>query len=214
MSSATVLFVLREIMDRSDARPSPNPQLGPPGDLRDSTTRPVSLVDAGCGYGDLLRDVRAWPRRYGVAIALHGVDVSRQTIRIANAAMDERNRITFEVADILDYRPAFPVDLVVSLVAHHLSDERIIDLLRWTDATASRGWLLCDLQRHPIPYFVIGAMGRLSSLAPTVFRDWQISVARALSRHEWQPRLGAAGIPRDCMTFRWFLFRHLIGRLR
>jgi SAM-dependent methyltransferase len=176
--------------------------------------QPVSLVDVGCGYGDLLRSVRGWARRRGIAIALRGVDINPQTIRIARAATDERDQIDFEVADIFRFRPMAPVDLIVSsLLAHHLADRTIVDFLRWMELTAKRGWLVCDLQRHPLPYSVIGLAGKLVNLHPVVIHDGQSSVARALIRSEWEARLAEAGIPRRDIMIRWFLFRHLVGRL-
>jgi len=39
-------------------------------------------------------------------------------------------------------------------------------------------------------------------------------VARALVRSEWLARLDEAGIPRQSVTIRWFLFRYLIGRVQ
>lgn len=175
----------------------------------------LRLVDAGCGYGDLLRSIRRWARRRGVAITLCGVDIDPQTVRIARAVTDARDRIDFAVADVLRFRPAAPVDLIVSsLLAHHLADRAIVDLLRWMEQTARRGWLVCDLQRHPLPHAAIGLAGKLANLHPRVIDDGQISVARALIRSEWQARLDEAGIPRHGATVRWFLFRYLIGRMR
>jgi SAM-dependent methyltransferase len=175
----------------------------------------LRLIDAGCGYGDLLRAIRRWAERRRLPLALCGLDVNPETIRIARAATEAQDRIEFAVADVLRYRPAAPVDLILcSLLAHHLSDEAIVDLLRWMDGTARRGWLVCDLERHPVPYHVIGLAGRLTPLHPTVIHDGQISVARALTRQEWIGRLAAAGIPGGRVTMRRFWFRHLIGCLR
>jgi SAM-dependent methyltransferase len=176
---------------------------------------PLSLVDVGCGYGDLLRSVRGWARRRGLAIALRGIDLNPRTIGIARAATDACDRIDFETADVFRFRPTAPVDLIVSsLLAHHLTDRAIVELLRWMEGTARRGWLVCDLQRHKLPYHVIGLAGKLSKLHPLVFDDGQISVTRALARPEWEERLHEAGIPRQGVTIRWFLFRYLVGRLR
>jgi hypothetical protein len=89
-----------------------------------------------------------------------------------------------------------------------------VNFLAWMERTASRGWLICDLQRHPVPHFFIGLAGRLSPLHPVVFRDGQISVRRALTRSEWEKQLYAAGIPSEGVTIRSFLFRYAIERLR
>ena len=176
---------------------------------------PLRLLDVGCGYGDLLRAVRRWADRRRLEIALLGLDSNAETVRIARAATDPRERIDFVVADALHYRPEAPIDLIVnSLLAHHLRDVEIVALLRWMEATAGRGWLVCDLQRHPLPYHVIGWAGRLARLHRTVIHDGQISVMRALSRSEWEAALATAGIPRGAATVRSFLFRWLVGRRR
>jgi SAM-dependent methyltransferase len=179
------------------------------------TSRPIRLVDAGCGYGDLLRAIRRWADRRGLELGLLGLDLNHKTIRIARAATDPGDRIEYQVGDALDFRPREPVDLIVSsLLAHHLGNPALVEFLRWIERTARRGWLVCDLHRHPIPYHVIGFTGRLARLHPMVVHDGQISVMRALDRREWEECLETAGIARDAAAVRWFLFRWLIGRLR
>src|SRR5690348_15287259 len=42
--------------------------------------RPLTFVDIGCGYGDLLRAVRRWGRKRGRAINLIGVDLNPKVI--------------------------------------------------------------------------------------------------------------------------------------
>jgi hypothetical protein len=110
------------------------------------------------------------------------MDRNPQIIRIARIATDERDQIDFAVADLLRFRPTAPVDLIVStLLAHHLADRAIVDLLGWMERTARRGWFVCDLQRHPLPDALIGLAGKLANLHPTIIADGQISVTRALT---------------------------------
>jgi hypothetical protein len=45
---------------------------------------------------------------------------------------------------VFTYRPELPF-LIVSLLAHHLSDEILVRFLRWFEATARNGWLVCDI---------------------------------------------------------------------
>jgi hypothetical protein len=56
-------------------------------------------------------------------------------------------------------------------------------------------------------------MGKLTRLHPMVIHDGRISVARSLTRGEWNERLAAAGIARDTVKLRWYLFRFVIERL-
>jgi SAM-dependent methyltransferase len=177
--------------------------------------RPLLILDAGCGYGDLLRAIGRWAARRGLPVSLVGIDLNPETIRIARAAAAPGEHIEFVVGDALRFVPRRPVDLIVnSLLAHHLPDSGIDALLRWMEATAQRGWLIADLQRHPFPYYAIAAAGALLHAHPVVVADGQISVTRSLTRAEWKCRLAAAGLPPGAVAVRWFLFRWLVGRLR
>ena len=177
--------------------------------------RPLTLVDVGCGYGDLLRAIRRWSRKRDLAIRLVGVDLSRGTIDIARAATDAIDQIEYRVGDVLEYGAAEPVDYVVSsLLTHHFSDATIVSFLRWMETTARKGWLIYDLQRHVVPYFFIGLMGKLTSLHRIVIHDGRISVARSLTRAEWRQHIVSAGIAEDAVDLRWFLYRFVIGRVR
>ena len=57
-------------------------------------------------------------------------------------------------------------------------------------------------------------LGAVLRLHPVVVYDGRISVARSLTRAEWEARLAAAGIPRSAVDLRWFMFRFAIGRLK
>lgn len=57
-------------------------------------------------------------------------------------------------------------------------------------------------------------MGKLTRLHPMVINDGRISVARSLTRAEWEQRIASAGIASNAVQLRWFLYRFVIGRLR
>ena len=176
---------------------------------------PLTVVDVGCGYGDLLRAIRRWSRQRDLAIKLIGLDLSGETIDIARAATNAADQIDYRVADVFAYRAAEPVDFVVSsLLTHHLPDAMIVSFLRWMESTVRKGWLIYDLQRHVVPYAFIGLIGKLTSLHRTVIHDGQISVARSLTRAEWRQCIAAAGLAGHAVDLRWFLYRFVIGRLR
>jgi SAM-dependent methyltransferase len=176
---------------------------------------PLTLLDVGCGHGDLLRAIRRWANRRGTALRLIGVDIEPDTITIAREATAPGDTIEYLVADVFNLRPSVRIDLVVSsLLAHHLDDARLIAFLRWMETTARRGWLICDLERHRVPYHAIGAAGRLMRIHPMVIKDGRVSVTRALRRHEWRPTIAAAGLDPDSVRLSRFLYRLTVTRLK
>ncbi|HTQ82285.1 MAG TPA: methyltransferase domain-containing protein [Pseudolabrys sp.] len=175
--------------------------------------RPLTVVDVGCGYGDLLRAVRGWARKRGRYVRLIGIDLSPQVIDVARRATDVADGIDYQVTDVFDFRPGFPVDFIVtSLVTHHLTDETIVRFLRWMEASARCGWVVYDLQRSVVPFYFIAIAGFLLRLHPVVVHDGRISVARSLTRTEWRELIARAGIPGESVDLRWFMFRFAIGR--
>ncbi len=176
---------------------------------------PLTLVDIGCGYGDLLRAIRRWSRRRNLDINLLGVDLNPETIRIAREATDAADRIDYQAMNVFDLALATPIDLMVSsLVTHHLSDSEIVEFLRLMEKSARRGWAICDLQRSRFLFHFIGLSSRAARFHPMITHDGQISVARSLTRAEWEQRLAEAGVSAADAPIQWFLFRFLIGRLR
>src|SRR5258708_11036107 len=132
----------------------------------------LTLVDVGCGYGDLLRAIRRWACKRGLTIKLIGLDLNRDTIRIAQTVTDDADEIDYRVIDIFDFEPPRPIDFVVSsLLTHHMSDDLIVKFLRWMEQTARKGWMIYDLQRHAVPFHFIGLMGKLTRLHPVVIHD-------------------------------------------
>jgi SAM-dependent methyltransferase len=171
----------------------------------------LTLLDVGCGSGDLLRAIRHWAQRRGISVRLIGIDISPETIAIARWMTAPGEAIEYACEDVRDWRPSFPVDFIVaSLLTHHLVDDAIVCFLRWMDAQARRGWMVYDLQRHAVPYHAIGLAGRLLQVHPMVTADGRISVTRALARAEWYVLCARAGLP-DA-DVRWFAFRWLISR--
>jgi len=184
--------------------------------LRDAPqSEPLTLLDVGCGYGDLLRAISHWARQHDLPLHLVGVDLSKETVRIAQSATNARDGIEYHAVDIFDFQPDRPIDFVISsLLAHHFGDALIVAFLRWMEMTARKGWFIYDLQRHPVPYHFIGLMRLVTQLHPMVIHDGRISVSRSLTRAEWEDRIADAGIPRHKVTLRWFLYRFAIGRLQ
>lgn len=175
----------------------------------------VTLLDVGCGYGDMLRAVRRFAAKRRIAVRLIGMDLSRDVVEVARQATPDEDDIEYRVGDVFALKLPEQVDFIISsLVTHHMTDAEIERFLRWMEVTARRGWFIYDLQRSRVPYHFIALSGWLMRVHPVVVSDGRISVARSLTRKEWVQRIVAAGIPREAVDLRWFMFRFGIGRVR
>lgn len=170
--------------------------------LRDREARePIRIVDAGCGGGDLLRQIAGWARRRGIAVELTGIDLNPYAGRAAAESTPEDLKITWITGNALEYRPEKPVDIVVSsLMAHHLEDEEIVALLRWMEATAQAGWFINDLERSPRSSRMFALLDRVMRWHRFVRHDGPVSFRRAFREDDWARYLAAAKIPREAVT--------------
>jgi SAM-dependent methyltransferase len=104
-----------------------------------------TILDIGCGYGDLLRAIKQWSDKRNLRPALLRVDLNPETIRIAQEATDQVDQIDFAVMDTFSLPPERTFDIVVtSLVAHHLSDDKLRDFLVLLERASIQGWLIND----------------------------------------------------------------------
>ena len=178
--------------------------------------RPLTVVDVGCGRGDMLRRIWAWARARGLELRLIGVDLNPHATAAAAAATPDDAPIRYLTTDVFAMPHDPPSDVVLSaLFAHHLNDARLVRFLRWMEQRARLGWLINDLHRHPLPYIVARRAPPLLRMHAFVRHDAPLSVARAFDRRDWIRLLQAADLAPPATTVRWRLpFRFAVGRIK
>ncbi|MCW8194622.1 methyltransferase domain-containing protein [Proteobacteria bacterium 005FR1] len=169
----------------------------------------VSILDAGCGSGDMLRQIEKAAHKG--ELDLIGVDLNPWSKRSAQL-LGGKSAARYATADIFHFQPERQIDLIIcSLFTHHLTDPQLVQFLRWIDRRASKGWFINDLHRHPLPYHFIKAATRLLSHNRLIRHDAAVSVARSFTRADWQRLLDQAGIG-ERARIRWhFPFRLCIS---
>jgi len=173
----------------------------------------LSVLDVGCGHGDMLRRIARWADRRGLPVDLAGVDLNPQAVAAAAAATPAGTPVRWIVADALALAPDPAPDVIVSaLFAHHLDDDALVRFVAWMERTARVGWFVNDLHRHWLPERFLGAAFALLPVHRFVRHDGPVSVRRALTRDEWVRVLAAAGVPPDRVAVEWrFPFRWGVG---
>jgi len=161
-----------------------------------------SLLDIACGHGDALRKIR---RRFPGA-SLTGIDLNPWATKAATSATDPAASIDFINGDAFAYKPARPFDFIItSQFTHHLTDDQVVDFLRWLQENAAAGWFISDLHRHVFPYYGFPLLARLLFWHRFVREDGQISIARSFIRAEWETLLQRAGITEQQATINWYV---------
>lgn len=181
-----------------------------------NTGRPLSIVDIGSGYGDMLRRIDVWAQQRGIPVDLQGVDINPWSARAASEVTKAGRPIRWITQDLFDYKPDRGIDIVISsLFTHHLPDPLLVRFVAWMEETARIGWFVNDLQRHPLPYYSLKAGFRLTRRHRFVQHDGPVSVANAFKRDDWLHTLDAAGVPRHAAKVQqWIPFRLCVARVK
>ncbi len=182
--------------------------------VRRTQGKPLRVLDIGCGEGDMLRRLHRWSRRTGRRLELAGLDASPSCIAAARAATPPDIPIDYLVADAFD--PAVePCDVIVSsLFTHHLTDAKVIDVIRMMEGKARAGWFINDLHRHALAYQGFRILSQLAGWHDIVQHDGLISVARSFRRADWNQLLRQAGVGGQAVI-RWHLpFRYCVTRFK
>ena len=173
----------------------------------------LSVIDIGCGGGDMLRRIWKWARGRQLHLELVGIDLNPWSKKSAEQVTPKDAPIHFETANVFSLNPSRRADFIVSsLFAHHLSDGELIRFIQWMDGHATRGWFINDLHRHPLPRFFIKYALRLLFTNRMIRHDGPVSVARAFTASEWRRLLEEAGIPPERTKIEWFFpFRYAVS---
>ncbi len=171
---------------------------------------PISVLDIGCGGGDMLRQIWQRARQRNLQVELTGIDLNPWSKKSAEMVTPTDAPIRFETANLFSLDPGRRADFIVSsLFTHHLTDGELLRFIQWMDRHATRGWFINDLHRHAVPYFFIKYAVRLLCGNRLIRHDAPVSVARAFTSSEWRQLLAQAGIAAERSSIEWFFpFRY------
>ncbi|MBD2755590.1 methyltransferase domain-containing protein [Spirosoma validum] len=148
--------------------------------------KPVSIIDVGCGNGDMCRAVAELGQRHGLHFRILGVDANPYTVNHAEAISRAYPGISYAVVNVFDEDfAALEYDIALcTLTLHHFTDPEIRQLMSLFANKAKVGIVINDLQRSALAY-------RLFQLICFVFRlnklsreDGLISILRGFKKHE------------------------------
>lgn len=179
------------------------------------SNQPLSLLDVGCGGGDMLRQIRRWADKRQIAIRLTGIDLNPYSRKTAMTLTPESMDISYIEGNLFDYQPDQPIDFIISsLFTHHLNDAQLQEFIDWMQRTARIGWFVNDLHRHWLPWLFIKYAVWLLQLNRLVQHDAPVSVARAFVKDDWQQLLAPYPASSQVQIKWYFPFRYGIGGVR
>jgi ubiquinone/menaquinone biosynthesis C-methylase UbiE len=164
-----------------------------------------SLVDLGCGGGDMIAVMQAWAAKKQISMQFIGADANANTIELAKERQQALSGVHWQVANVFD--PGFldeQVDIATcTLFTHHFTDEELVQLFQGLKRKVRLAIVINDLHRHPLAYYSIKWLTRWFSKSPMVQNDAALSVLRSFKRRDWNSIFAQAGLDQVEIHWRW-----------
>ena len=150
-----------------------------------SKNKTITIVDLGCGNGDILRDVAKFGRKNNYSFKLIGIDANLAAIEYAKELSKEYSELSFKTIDILseDFKKQSYDVVLCTLFLHHFKNEELISFLKTTTNKATIGVVVNDLHRHKLAYYLFKFIGFFIK-NKMVRQDGLTSVLRAFKRED------------------------------
>ena len=150
-----------------------------------SKNKTITIVDLGCGNGDILRDVAKFGRKNNYSFNLIGIDANLAAIEYAKELSKEYSELSFKTLDILseDFKKQSYDVVLCTLFLHHFKNEELISFLKTTTNKATIGVVVNDLHRHKLAYYLFKLIGFFIK-NKMVRQDGLTSVLRAFKRKD------------------------------
>jgi len=147
--------------------------------------KPLTIVDMGCGNGDLLRCIAEYGKKAGYDFRLIGIDANAHTVAYARKLSGNYKELSFQQLDVFSEEfQKLEYDLVLAtLFLHHFSEEEIVTLLQSVMKTATLGMVVNDLHRNAVAYSLFQILG-LFIRNPMTREDGLISIRKAFKRED------------------------------
>lgn len=154
----------------------------------------VRIVDFATGSGDIPRLIIDYAQKIGAKVEVDALDRQSATLEIARKLSGNYPEISYIDANILEWQPADPYDIVLcSLALHHFSDEDAVRLLRRCRELSQKFVLVSDLRRGLLATIGVYLLTALIFREPMTRYDGRVSAARAFSFAELDDLAGRAG---------------------
>ncbi len=155
------------------------------------------ILDLGTGSADIPIALAHWGRSRKLFLEMTAVDLHPVAVEAGNQLTAGYPEIVVLQGDALNLQyPDQSFDMVVSsMFMHHLTTPEATRLLQEMARLSKIGFVVNDLERHPLAWAGISLVGRIFGMGRVFRHDAPLSVLRGFTLKELQELRQLAGLP-------------------
>ncbi|KFF15071.1 methyltransferase domain-containing protein [Flavobacterium hydatis] len=176
----------------------------------------ITIVDVGCGNGDMLRKLADYGLKYDWDFQLRGIDANAFTISYARKLSKHYPNISYRCEDV--FNEAFSqlkYDIALcTLTLHHFKTNEIINLATVFDTNARYGVVINDLQRSIVSYRLFQAICFITRLNGMPKKDGLTSILRGFKKNELVDFSKQLKLKKYTIQWKWaFRYQWIISKI-
>lgn len=151
-----------------------------------TTPKELTIIDVGCGNGDMLRTIADFGLKNDLEFKLIGIDANAFTINHARKLSKYYPNITYLCKDVFDEPfSKLKYDIVLcTLTLHHFKEDEIMKLMTLFYANSTIGIVINDLHRSAVAYRLFQALCWVFRLNEMSREDGLTSILRGFKKEE------------------------------
>jgi 2-polyprenyl-3-methyl-5-hydroxy-6-metoxy-1,4-benzoquinol methylase len=179
-------------------------------------TQSISILDVGCGNGDMLRTLADYATKKDLNFVLYGIDANAFTIKHAQNLSAGYPNISYYCDDIFNENlPLQEFDIILcTLTLHHFKNIEILKLLSFFHTKARLGLVINDLHRSKLAYYLFTALCYVFGLNDMSREDGLVSILRGFKRSDLEQYSKQLQFRKFSIRWKWaFRYQWIISSI-
>ncbi len=154
--------------------------------IQEHLQRKVTVVDIGCGSGDILKKIQKVSKHVHIPVNLVGVDANEHILDFAREKHFQHQQIQFVKADVLLETEKIPFADVymLNLFLHHFEMTDIRKILNNLLEKGPGLIVVNDLQRSRLAYILFTLLCKVKRTSTVTFHDGRLSITKGFDKKE------------------------------
>lgn len=176
----------------------------------------ITIVDVGCGNGDMLRILADYGKRNNLKLNLIGIDANDFTVNYARHLSKRYANISYRCLDVFDKEfNEIKYDIALcTLTLHHFKEDEILKLMSVFYRNANLGIVINDLHRSALSYRLFQLLCYVFRLNAISREDGLTSILRGFKREELSRFSEKNNFKKYSIQWKWaFRYQWIISKI-